>query len=416
MVGTQKARHQRADAQRQVQTEYAQGRLTNQPVYIGDAERGLAGRAYICPNPDCGWPMQAVKGKVRRHHFRHHAGGPLDAAACNESRLHYDAKHILARVVNDGGIITVDYPCGCGQRHRKPFGPGLRAQVERKAGWMGMERWPDVTVISGDHTLAYFEVVVNHPPDYDIGDDRTDAPVMTVPVAVQEDLDALDSGRVRVDSYGIGPCDTPPDPDIPSTLLRQWRKERDLPYKREAWRDLERMRNPLSAAALLIRWQVDSFKRDGQVVERYLRRDTRVNLHRRAQVLLDHGFTQSRAKPGLFYYRTPKVTLYASLRSTDVLNIWDAPEPMLFAFPGNGQTQSFELGLYATALIQYASHLLNKTRAGSRVSFYNGNLLSDLEGPLIPWWSGFEGDDPWCTHVLHDACDHDDPQGLSGAD
>ncbi len=391
------------DTRRQVQTEYAQSRLTRQPVYIGDAERGLARRAYVCPNPDCGWPMQAVKGKVRRHHFRHLAGGPLDAAACNESRLHYDAKHILARVINDGGIITVDYPCGCGQRHGKPFGPGLRAEVERKADWIGMERWPDVTVMDADKTLAYFELVVNHPPDYDIADDRIDAPVMTIPVAGQEDLDALDGGRVRVDSYGIGPCDTPPNPEVPDTLLRQWRKERDLPYKREAWRDLGPMRNPLPPTVPLVRWQVDSFQRDGQVVERYLRRDTRLDLHRRAQVLLDHGFAQSHAKPALFYYRTPKVTLYASLRSTDVLNIWEAPEPMLFVFPRQRQTQSFELGLYATALVQYASHLLDKTCAGSRVSFYHDSLLADLEGPLLPWWGGCEDDDPWRARGRHDA-------------
>ncbi len=381
------------DSQRQVQTEYAQSRLTRQPVYIGDAERGLAGRAYVCPNPDCGWPMQAVKGELRRHHFRHHAGRPLSAAACNESRLHYDAKHILARIINAGGVVTVDYPCGCGQRHLKPFGPGLRAKVERQADWIGMVRWPDVTVMDDGKTLAYFEVVVQHPPEYETDDDRIDAPVMTVPVAGPVDLDALNSGNVRVDDYRIGPCETRPNPDIPDALVRQWRKQRDLPYKRAAWRDLERMRNPAPPAVSLLRWQVDSFQRDGQLVERNLRRDTRLNLYRRAQVLLEHGFTQSHAKPGLFYYATPKVTLYASLRSTDVLNIWAAPEPMLFVFPGKGQTRSLELGLYATALVQYSSYLLNQTGAGSRVSFYKDGLLSDLEGPLIPWWGGPEGDD-----------------------
>ncbi len=117
-----------------------------------------------------------------------------------------------------------------------------------------MERWADVTVIDAGKALAYFEVVVKHPQEYDVGDDRIDPPVMTVPVAVQEDLDALKGGRVRVDAYGTGPCDTLSNPEIPDTLLRQWRRERDLPYKREAWRDLERMRNPLPAAVPLVRW------------------------------------------------------------------------------------------------------------------------------------------------------------------
>ena len=241
-------RYGSASANRQVQTEYAQSRLTGQPIYIGDAKSGLAGHAYVCPNPQCGWWMQAVKGSKRQPHFRHHPGGPLDADACNESRLHYDAKHILARTINDGGTVTVNYPCGCKRTrkeepatlgndvetgnpctavkyHRKLFGPGLRAEVERRADWGDMERQPDVTVFDGGKVVAYFEVVVKHWPEYDIDDDRIEAPVIVVSVEGQEDLVELRQGNVRANEYRTGPCCTPPGPGIPCALIRQWGAE-----------------------------------------------------------------------------------------------------------------------------------------------------------------------------------------------
>ena len=143
------------------------------------------------------------------------------------------------------------------------------------------------------------------------------------------------------------------------------------------------MRNPLPPDTPLVRWRIDSFRRNGEPVERYLRWNTLADLHRRAQILLERGFKQDRERPALFTYGTPKVVLYASLRSTDVLDIWDAPEPALWP-RHKGRTPTPELSLYVTALVQYAHHILNETGARARVFFYTEHLL-DRDKPLQPW-------------------------------
>ena len=374
---------------RPVQTEFAKSRLTSQPVHISDADKGLARDAYVCPNPECGWKMEAVKGSQRRHYFRHYRGSPIDAAACNESRLHYDAKHAIARFIDQGGTLTVVYPCGCGAEHTTSLGPYIRAAVERGACWQDMARTPDVTAFGNTGPAAYVEVVVDHPPDYDIDDDRIDAPVVIAKVEVQGDLDALNVGMITSGEHHSGPCTARKGPAIPPTLIEKWQKERDLPYKKQAWKDLERMRNPCDPPTPLNRWRIDSFTRYGLPKQRYLRDSTLRDLHRRAAILLQRGFTQHPSKPGLFLFGTPKVMLYADLRSTDVLDIWKAPEPALYVFPCQGVAKTHDNGLYATALIQYAFHLLNQTPAGARTHFHDGWKIHrecDQYQPLVSWW------------------------------
>ena len=374
---------------RPIRTEFARSRLTVQPVHISDAEKGLAGGAYVCPNPECVWKMEAVKGTQRRHHFRHYRGSPLDAAACNESRLHYDAKHVIARIINSGEKLIVHYTCGCGAEHAAPLGPYASSCVEREAHWLDMTRTPDVTALGEAGPAAYIEVVVKHSPDYDIDDERIDAPVVIARIADQDDLDALNDGKIARGEHHAGPCLSRQGPEIPPDLKEKWQRERDLPYKKEAWKNLERMRNPRNSPVPLNRWRVDSFMRDGAPKQRHLRYSTLRDLHLRAGILLQRGFVQHTTKPGLFWFETPKVTLYADLRSTDVLDIWDAPEPALYVFPRPGVTRTNDNGLYATALVQYAYYLLDQTPAGARTHFYDGwkmNADGDQYQPLVSWW------------------------------
>lgn len=374
---------------RPVQTEFARTRLTDEPVHISDADKGLAGGAYICPNSECGWKMEAVKGSQRRHYFRHYRGSPLNAAACNESRLHYDAKHVIARFINQGGTLTVHYPCGCGAEHDAQLGPYDSASVERRVRWQDMTRTPDVAAFGNAGPAAYVEVEVEHPPDYDIDDDRIDAPVVIARIEDQDHLDALKSGKIVKGEHHSGPCTVAQGPQIPTALKEKWQKERDLPYKKQAWSDLERMRNPCDSPVPLNPWRVDSFARDGVPKQRYLRDSTLRDLHRRARILLQRGFTQHPTKPGLFSFETPQVILYADLRSTDVLDIWEVPEPALYAFPCRGVARTTENGLYATALIQYAYYLLEQTLAGARTHFYDGwkvNHDGDSYQPLASRW------------------------------
>ena len=339
--------------------------------------------------------MQAVKGAQRTHHFRHHQGAPLDAAACNESRLHYDAKHTMARIINEGKPLAATYSCECGNEHTTTLGPYASAVVERKADWHNMTRTPDVTAFGDARPAAYFEIVVKHPPDYDTSDDRIKSPVVIVRIPGQEHLDELTVGIIRDVDHPSGPCLSQTGPDIPSSLIEQWQRERDQPFKIAAWSDLERMRHPCRPPVPLNRWRIDSFTRDGAHTERYLRSDTARDLHSRAEVLLWRGFIQHKTKPGLFLFETPKVTLYASLWSTDVLNVWDAPEPALFAYPRKGVPSNSDNGLYATALIQYAYWLLQQTPAGARVHFYDSWKMNEGGSyrPLVSWWS--ELGDEW---------------------
>ena len=256
---------------RPVRTEFAKSRLTGQPIHISDADRGLARNAYVCPNPECGWKMEAVKGSQRRHYFRHYRGSPIDPAVCNESRLHYDAKHAIARFINQGGSLTVDYPCGCGAEHTASLGPYVRASVERRVRWQDMDRTPDVTAFGDAGPAAYLEVEVEHSPDYDIDDERIDAPLVIARVAVQRDLDALNAGMITSGEHHSGPCSARKGPEIPPKLKEKWQKERDLPYKKQAWSDLKRMRHSGDPPVPLNRWKVDSFTRDGLPKQRYLR-------------------------------------------------------------------------------------------------------------------------------------------------
>ncbi len=373
-----------------VQTEFAKSRLSGEPVHISDVDKGLAGNAYVCPNAECGWKMEAVKGTRRRHYFRHYRGSPLDATACNESRLHYDAKHVIARAINSGGTLTVHYPCGCGAEHAASLGPYTSASVERRAHWLDMTRTPDVTAFADAGPAAYIEVEVEHPPDYDIDDDRIDAPVIIARIADQDHLAALNRGKIAMGEHHLGPCTAAQGPSIPNALKEKWQKEQDLPFKKQAWSDLERMRNPRNSPVPLNRWRVDAFTRDGMPKQRHLRYSTLRDLHRRAEILLQRGFTQHQTKPGLFWFETPKVTLYADLRSTDVLDIWDAPEPALYVFPRRGIVRTTDNGMYATALIQYAHYLLEQTPAGARTHFYDGwkvNHDGDSYEPLVSWWN-----------------------------
>ena len=59
-------------------------------VHINDVERG---RACNCTCPECGAPLEAAKGPVRQHHFRHAVETECEGAL--ESAIHLAAKQII---------------------------------------------------------------------------------------------------------------------------------------------------------------------------------------------------------------------------------------------------------------------------------------------------------------------------------
>ena len=411
------------------QSEYAKNGITGQPIHIKDAMVGKTIGDYVCPNPECHQPMIAAKGKIRRHYFRHHKGSFKNVNTCNELLLHYNAKHILAERIKQQLQISIEYPCGCGDTHTMDLPTFHHAEVEITANWQDMLRRPDVTAYLHNEynrlfPATYFEIVVSHLPEYDIYDHRIDAPILIIHVYGEEEIDFIRSGTIKVMECVNGPCQYKNiGPHIPIKLYlsqRQWQlkllrskrllnemqqllnemqqlekqKEKDMPIKQKAWDHLSRMRQHKKPMAQLKEWKAESFKRDGRVIERYLRRNTLLDLYARADILLKVGFEQHYSKSGLFMYKTPEATLYADLRSTDGIDIWDAPEPALYP---SSRYKDENTEKYKTALVQYAHHILNldiNRRCSARVHLYNTHKLN-TEIPLTPWNSELYGYDEY---------------------
>jgi hypothetical protein len=63
---------------------------SNRVVHISDVERG---RACDCTCPGCSAPLEAAKGSIRQHHFRHAVDVECEGAA--ESAIHRAAKQLI---------------------------------------------------------------------------------------------------------------------------------------------------------------------------------------------------------------------------------------------------------------------------------------------------------------------------------
>jgi hypothetical protein len=120
------------------QIGYALHASSGRIIHISEAERGLK---CHCRCIECGAELEAVKGDIRDHHFRH-----AEDKACGggqETAIHILAKQIIA----DNTEIII---------------PGRRllysnATIER---WLDRKR-PDVTCWVNDRPV-YFEIMVNN--------------------------------------------------------------------------------------------------------------------------------------------------------------------------------------------------------------------------------------------------------------
>jgi hypothetical protein len=63
---------------------------SNKVVHISAVERG---RACDCTCPGCGAPLEAAKGSIRQHHFRH--GVEVECEGAAESAIHLAAKQLI---------------------------------------------------------------------------------------------------------------------------------------------------------------------------------------------------------------------------------------------------------------------------------------------------------------------------------
>lgn len=118
------------------QIAYALHRESNKVIHVSEAKRGLL---CNCKCIECGSELEAIKGDVREHHFRH-----VESKTCTgETAIHLFAKQVIA----DNTIIRI---------------PGRRLVYSnvRVENWLDTKR-PDVTVfVEGEN--VHFEIRVSN--------------------------------------------------------------------------------------------------------------------------------------------------------------------------------------------------------------------------------------------------------------
>lgn len=139
---------------------------TNRVVHISDVE---SGRACDCTCPGCGVPLEAVKGQVRQHHFRHAVEVECEGAA--ESAIHRAAKQMLrerkqlnlpehrveAPFLDSQGVRHIAEEILVGPRKVAKFD-----SVEEEVGLHGMRA--DLLAVEGNRPLM-IEIRFSHPVD-----------------------------------------------------------------------------------------------------------------------------------------------------------------------------------------------------------------------------------------------------------
>ncbi len=139
---------------------------TNRVVHISDVE---SGRACACTCPGCGAPLEAVKGRVRQHHFRHAVEVECEGAA--ESAIHRAAKQMLRerkKLNLPEHRVEAAFLDSQDMRHIAEeilVRPGTVAEfdsVEEEVGLHGMRA--DLLAVEGNRPLM-IEIRFRHPVD-----------------------------------------------------------------------------------------------------------------------------------------------------------------------------------------------------------------------------------------------------------
>jgi hypothetical protein len=127
---------------------------TGRMRHVSEVPAGLSSR---CVCPACGTPLVAYKGKLKRHHFGHHADHACSGAF--ETALHEFAKQVLAdsRMLWLPPLIARH---GQAEKRIRPAGEFSYDAVDVEKAMPNMR--PDVIVRSGDAVLMV-EIAVRHP-------------------------------------------------------------------------------------------------------------------------------------------------------------------------------------------------------------------------------------------------------------
>ena len=166
MVALDKSSHRSLRGNRVLEEHLVIALRGDRAVAIGEVGRG-AGCGCTCAN--CGEPLVARKGKIRRHHFAHKSGHPCSASPL-ETALHNLAKRLVVRPGTRLDLPTYVLPIV--HEHLSiqvpDVGPGrvavARGRIEVKVARMRVDALVDVAAgkIGGTKRLIV-EIAVHHP-------------------------------------------------------------------------------------------------------------------------------------------------------------------------------------------------------------------------------------------------------------
>ena len=298
-------------------------------VKIEGAERGTRYFCYGCDRP----MVARLKGDFRAKHFAHKAG----YAECRgDDALH---KAAVAAVVEgfldatkNGKDYRVSYPCPecrIGELKGNVATPGASIATERSAV---------------RNTRA--DLVI-----YDTNPNKTSPVRMMIEIVLTHDLEEATASRYEESRIPV--VKVKPTWDTVPTLLTNCRgyEALNVPDPNAACSQCselkasEARRRELVAERLKqagLEYRVDSLPRlEPIIADRFgnlLYGNTKTMVNSHARNLQRLGFVQQKSRPSLFRLdvRLPTsgvLKVYADLGGTEVMKIWEANEPALYAFP-----------------------------------------------------------------------------------
>lgn len=81
--------------------------------------------------------------------------------------------------------------------------------------------------------------------------------------------------------------------------------------------------------------------------------------------LESRGWRESRNKPNLFWKSIDGISVYADMRGTDIVKIWEDQSPLIYAFPEEAEDWK------KRRAIRYAINELNQLHVPYRFSFFD---------------------------------------------
>jgi len=120
---------------------------------------------------------------------------------------------------------------------------------------------------------------------------------------------------------------------------------------------------------------------------------------RHGNILINNGYYESKNKPNLFYKKKDDIIIFADLRGTDVIKIWDDQSPLIYSKVINENEYP---DWKVTRLLKEECGILNKQGCPTRFSFYSeyeidGLMSKDEDGYCKICDKDFQDEGKYCS-------------------